>query len=62
MASWLGQRVQITGVLVTPTAPAGASSSATGSTGGTGSAAAATTMPEFRVVTVQPVSGPCPPR
>jgi len=59
MTAWVGQRVQIVGSVVTPTAPAGSSSSATGSTG---AASGATAMPEFRVISVQPVSGPCPPR
>jgi hypothetical protein len=53
MTSWIGRRVQITGVVVPSTA--------TGET-----AAAEETeegelpMPEFRVVSVQPVTGPCP--
>jgi hypothetical protein len=58
MSSWLGQRVQIVGSVVRPTAPAGASASASGATG-TSSAAL---MPELRVTSVQAMSGPCPER
>ncbi|SRR6266542_1603362 len=54
MSSWIGRRVQIVGTLVSsPTA----SSSATGA-----NAPRAIAMPEFRVVTVQPITGACPQR
>jgi hypothetical protein len=46
MSAWSGQRVQIVGVVV-PAAP-------------NAGAAGATAMPEFRVQSVQPTSGPCP--
>jgi len=57
MSAFLGQRVTVTGTLVPPTAPAGASGSATGATGG-----ASILMPEFHVVSVQPATGQCPER
>jgi hypothetical protein len=58
MSPWIGRRVQIIGTLVSsPTASSGASSSATGANG-----PRAIAMPEFRVVTVQPITGECPQR
>jgi hypothetical protein len=61
MSSWVGQRVQIVGTVVRPTAPAGASASATGATG-TAATTGAVQMPEFRVFSVQPTTGACPQR
>jgi hypothetical protein len=55
MSSWSGQRVQIVGVVVpgaTPSATASATPSATGSATGT-------TLPEFRVQSVTPITGSC---
>ena len=51
MAGWVGRRVQIVGSVVP--APAGASISPAG-------ASTSPPMPEFRVVSVQPVTGDCP--
>ena len=72
MSSFAGQRVQIVGGLVpsaNAAATAGASSSGvSGQTGMTGSGSGAiaapsiATLPEFRVVSVKPISGPCPPK
>jgi hypothetical protein len=52
MSSWLGRRVQIVGSLV-PAAPG-----ATPTIGAAGAAHA--TFPEFRVISVQPMTGDCP--
>jgi len=53
-----GQRVQVVGTF----APA-AAGSATGTAGSTGAAgvsgSSTTAMPEFRVVTIRPIGGPC---
>ena len=61
MSAWMGRRVQIVGSLV-PAAPGGAptSASAIGAThiGPDGSLV----LPEFRVVSVSPVTGDCPQR
>jgi hypothetical protein len=60
MTSWIGRRVQIVGTVV----PAPARSSTPGATAAgatTGSPlSGAIAMPEFRVVSVQPVTGSCP--
>jgi len=62
---FLGQRVQIVGMF----APASAANR--GATGTTGSATASTTgaagsasnaMPEFRVISIQPIAGSCAPQ
>ena len=53
MTGWVGRRVQIVGTMVP--APAGAASTNAAS-------AAGTTMPEFRVISVQPISGSCQPQ
>jgi len=53
---WIGRRVQITGVFVASTPaelPVAEEAAAAG-------AEAPPAMPEFRVVSVQPVTGPCP--
>lgn len=50
MTSWSGQRVQIVGVVIP-----GATKSTGSAAGGTG-----TTLPEFRVQSVTPVTGGCP--
>jgi hypothetical protein len=55
MQPFVGQRVELTGTMA-PTSPS--SSSATAATGTTGAA----TTPEFRVVSVRPLGGGCPPR
>jgi len=54
MSSWVGRRVQIAGSVV-PAAPSAAASSAT--PGGP-----TVSLPEFRVVSVQSVTGDCPQR
>jgi hypothetical protein len=56
MSSWSGKRVQIVGVVVPPTTGASATN-AVGSAGTTGQ-----TLPEFRVQSVQPITGNCPQR
>ncbi|HZR22807.1 MAG TPA: hypothetical protein VFA59_04410 [Vicinamibacterales bacterium] len=56
MTSWSGQRVQIVGVVV-PAATGTNASATAGSAGATGQ-----TLPEFRVQSVQPVTGSCPPK
>jgi len=53
MQPFVGQRVQVTGML-SPTSPSGASA-----TGATASATGTATTPEFRVLTVRPL-GSCP--
>jgi hypothetical protein len=53
MTGWLGRRVQIVGQMVPTTAGASATNPA---------ATARATLPEFRVVSVQPISGECPPQ
>jgi hypothetical protein len=53
MTSWSGQRVQIVGsVIPAATESAAGSASASGTTG--------STLPEFRVTSVTPVTGGCP--
>ncbi|HMF96201.1 MAG TPA: hypothetical protein VKE96_17985, partial [Vicinamibacterales bacterium] len=54
MTSWVGRRVQIAGSVV-PAAPGAAASSAA-------PGAPTVSFPEFRVVSVQPVTGDCPQR
>jgi hypothetical protein len=54
MAPWLGQRVQVIGTFA-PSAPAAAGSTSTGQPG-----SPAAPPLEFRVQTVQAISGPCP--
>jgi hypothetical protein len=68
VSTYTGKRVQIVGALVpSPNAAATAgatSSSVIGATGTTGVASpiGVTMLPEFKVVTVTPVAGPCSPR
>jgi len=58
MASWVGRRVQLVGTLVSsPTASSGAPAVAAPAPD-----KAALAMPEFRVSSVQPITGPCPQR
>jgi len=54
MSSWSGQRVQIVGVVIPPTNGPNAMPGVSG-TGATGQ-----TLPEFRVQSVQPITGSCP--
>ena len=54
MTPWVGRRVQIVGTLV----PAAARASS-GGTAASKSLAGAIAMPEFRVVSVQPITGSC---
>ena len=53
MAGWVGRRVQIVGMLSPTTTPTSEANPATNATA---------TTPEFRVVSVQPISGNCPPQ
>jgi hypothetical protein len=53
MTGWVGRRVQIVGQMVPTTAGASATNPAV---------TASSTLPEFRVVSVQPISGNCPPQ
>jgi hypothetical protein len=72
LSAHVGKRVQIVGGLVpsaNAAATAGAASSGVmGQTGMSGAGSAGigmpgmTTLPEFRVVSVKPIEGPCPPR
>ena len=72
LSAHAGKRVQIVGGLVpsaNAAATAGAASSGVmGQTGMSGAGSAGigmpgvTTLPEFRVVSVKPFEGPCPPR
>ena len=55
MSPFSGQRVQVVGVMVPQTSPGAAT--AVGTTGTTGAP-----MQEFRVQSVQPISGNCPPQ
>lgn len=55
MSSWAGRRVQIVGVVVPATTGPAAKSGVGGSGSTTGQ-----TLPEFRVQTVQPITGSCP--
>jgi len=55
MTSWIGRRVQITGLVVASASTARAATSA-----GASELAAPADMREFRVLSVQPVTGPCP--
>lgn len=57
MAAWVGRRVQIVGVLVS--SPTGSSAKPTGTTGGR-RRSDPLPMPEFRVMSVQPITGACP--
>jgi hypothetical protein len=59
MTAWIGRRVQVVGTLVSsPTA----SSAAPIGTAGTLGKPDALPIPEFRVVSVQPITGACPAR
>jgi len=53
MASWIGKRVQIVGMVVPSTPGAASPTAAAGAT-------SAPAFPEFRVVSVQPATGDCP--
>jgi len=55
MTSWIGRRVQITGLVIASPSAARAAASADAS-----ELAAPADMREFRVLSVQPVTGPCP--
>lgn len=57
MTAWVGRRVQIVGVLVS--SPTGSSAKPTGTTGGR-RRSDPLPMPEFRVMSVQPITGACP--
>jgi hypothetical protein len=59
VSGFRGQRVQMVGTLVQPTSPASATGTASSSTPG---APTVPTLPEFRVQSVAPTSGNCPPR
>jgi hypothetical protein len=50
-----GRRVQVVGVIVPPVTPGAATAVGTSGTAGT-------PMQEFRVQSVQPLAGDCPPR
>ena len=54
MASWLGRRVHLTGTVVPPE-PIPQAAAVESS-----DRLALAAMPEFRVMSVQPVTGPCP--
>jgi len=56
MTAWIGRRVQIVGMLVS--SPTGSSAKATGTTGRNKNEPLP--MPEFRVMSVQPITGACP--
>jgi len=56
MTSWIGRRVEVIGTVVSP-APTAAAATEPRAAAGT---PAPPTMPEFRVISVQPVTGPCP--
>jgi hypothetical protein len=59
MTSWIGRRVEIVGTLVSsPTASSAAPVGTTGTFGKTDTLP----IPEFRVVSVQPITGACPAR
>src|SRR5262249_16984945 len=53
MTGWIGRRVQIVGTMT----PSAAGASATNP-----AVTPSATLPEFRVVSVQPISGDCPPQ
>lgn len=57
MTAWIGRRVQIVGILVS--SPTGSSSKPTGTSGGR-QKNEPLPMPEFRVMSVQPITGACP--
>jgi hypothetical protein len=57
MTAWIGRRVQIVGILVS--SPTGSSAKPTGTTGGR-EKNEPLPMPEFRVMSVQPITGACP--
>jgi hypothetical protein len=59
MSGFRGQRVQMVGTMVQPTVPPG--STATPGATATGSPTTAA-LPQFRVQSVVPISGNCPPR
>jgi hypothetical protein len=67
MSGFRGQRVQMVGTMVQPTVPPGvqptvpSGSTATPGTTATGSPTTAA-LPQFRVQSVVPISGNCPPR
>lgn len=57
MTSWIGRRVEVVGALVSsPTASSAAPVGTAGTPGKTDTLA----IPEFRVVSVQPITGVCP--
>jgi hypothetical protein len=58
MTSWIGRRVQIVGSMV----PSASGTAASGAAASSGAAGPTGTFPEFRVVSVQPMTGDCPPR
>jgi hypothetical protein len=68
MSSYAGKRVQIVGALVpSPNAAATAGATSSGVVGATGTTGVAnptgvSALPEFKVVTVTPIAGPCSPR
>jgi hypothetical protein len=57
MTAWIGRRVQIVGMLVS--SPTGSIATPTGTSGGR-PGTDPLPMPEFRVVSVQPITGACP--
>jgi hypothetical protein len=57
MNSWAGQRVQVVGVVVPATPSAPSATAPVGTSGALGKP-----MPEFRVQSVQPATGDCPPK
>jgi pyruvate/2-oxoglutarate dehydrogenase complex dihydrolipoamide acyltransferase (E2) component len=57
MTAWIGRRVQIVGTLVSSPA---SSATPTGTSGSTKRGPEFLPMPEFRVVSVQPITGACP--
>jgi hypothetical protein len=59
MSAWIGRRVEVVGTLVSsPTASSAAPVGTTGTLGKTDTLP----IPEFRVVSVQPITGACPAR
>jgi hypothetical protein len=57
MTAWIGRRVQIVGTLVSSPA---SSATPAGTSGGNRRRPDPLPMPEFRVVSVQPITGACP--